>query len=473
LLVFGEDVKKVSAEEQRETGVMALVGGTIIDGNGGSPIADGVILIDGKRISAVGEASTQIPPHSKRISVAGKFIIPGFVSSLGTLVGDVYGVHTLVRFEDRYDKLALEAAQVALKHGITTVFDFYGPRDDLIKVRNSINEGKAIGSRIFLGGNWIGCDGPFSVDHGNWSGSLGGDIAQRIDRRWECNVGERLTSMSPAQVREEIRSYIDSGIDFLTVQINVHRYEARQFFQFSQRVLTAIVEEAHHAGLVVCGNCMYSEEGVWTAIDAGIDLPSLVGYLPKLLSAELIDVLAKRRISWPISPFRPAEWLVFRQRLQTDNEFARANESIEEAKPINEQSLLRAGVPVTLSMAIKVLSADTLSSPLIRSWGDRMAVGKSHFNDLLAARDIGMNPMDILQAATRNTARGFKVDMDLGTLERGKFADLLVLDRDPLEDTENYRGISVVIKDGKVIDRDALPTQRLLTAPLTSREDHV
>jgi imidazolonepropionase-like amidohydrolase len=82
-----------------------------------------------------------------------------------------------------------------------------------------------------------------------------------------------------------------------------------------------------------------------------------------------------------------------------------------------------------------------------------------------------MNPMATLMAATRNVARAFKVDKDLGTLEPGKFADLLILDKNPLEDAANYRSISLVMKEGHIVDRNALPTQRLLTVPLQSNCD--
>jgi imidazolonepropionase-like amidohydrolase len=95
----------------------------------------------------------------------------------------------------------------------------------------------------------------------------------------------------------------------------------------------------------------------------------------------------------------------------------------------------------------------------------RLSGMNSHFYWLLAMQDKGMKPMAALMAATRNIAKAYKVDKTLGTLERGKLADLLILDRNPLEDAENYRSIHLVMKEGKIIDRDALPTQRLLTGP--------
>ena len=73
--------------------------------------------------------------------------------------------------------------------------------------------------------------------------------------------------------------------------------------------------------------------------------------------------------------------------------------------------------------------------------------------------------MDAILAATRNVAAAYKKLDELGTLERGKLADLVVLDADPLADLANIRRISLVIKEGRIVDREALPSKRVLTAP--------
>ena len=71
--------------------------------------------------------------------------------------------------------------------------------------------------------------------------------------------------------------------------------------------------------------------------------------------------------------------------------------------------------------------------------------------------------MDALLSATRNVAQAYRKDADLGSLEAGKIADLLILDKNPLADPDNYRTIHTIIKSGKVVDREALPSQRILT----------
>ena len=74
-----------------------------------------------------------------------------------------------------------------------------------------------------------------------------------------------------------------------------------------------------------------------------------------------------------------------------------------------------------------------------------------------------MTPMQALMAATRSVAQAFKVDADLGTLERGKLADLVVWDENPLVSSRNYAAIHLVMKEGVVVDRNSLPRQRVWT----------
>ena len=78
-------------------------------------------------------------------------------------------------------------------------------------------------------------------------------------------------------------------------------------------------------------------------------------------------------------------------------------------------------------------------------------------------QENGIRPMDAILAATRNIAAAYHKLDDLGTIEKGKLADLVVLDADPLDDLNNIRKISMVMKDGQVVNRDSLPIKKLLT----------
>jgi imidazolonepropionase-like amidohydrolase len=114
-----------------------------------------------------------------------------------------------------------------------------------------------------------------------------------------------------------------------------------------------------------------------------------------------------------------------------------------------------------------LFSHNTMTSSSWGTWNppldNLMLLGEGHFHWLTAMQEKAMTPMAMLLAATRNVARAYQVDRDLGTLEPGKIADLLILDQDPLTSAQHYRSIRMIMKEGVIVDRDALPTTRLLT----------
>jgi len=453
---------------------LAIVGGTIIDGTGGKPIEAGVLVIEDKRIVAVGDHSLKIPAHARKITAAGKFIIPGLMDGGVFLVGDYEPADTLIRYEGRYDELAIEGVQLALKAGVTTVIGVWAPRDDAIKARDAINQGRVPGARILSSGNIVGYDGPLSNDF------LGDDAGQpiesfepavskrfmdRVNARFTQNVGSELSLLPLEEVRRRVHEYAHSGIDFMAVGINGHRSGAFQYSAFSPRVHQAIMEEAHRAGLVAVGFNTGTEEAIRLALDAGADVldcdVSLTGHAH---SAQMIALLAQRQIPCLISPYTDEAAAFYHAHYSGPGPIIQVVDSTQ----ANDRALIQAGAMTLMGTGSGLYSADTLAS--WQSRGIAMTDGQSlklfgdgHFWWLQAAQDRGMKPMAILQSATRNVARGFRVDQDLGTLEPGKLADLVILDRDPLQNAKNYRAIHLVMKEGRIIDRAALPTQKLLT----------
>jgi len=454
--------------------MLAIIGGTIIDGNGGAPIKDGMILIEGKRISIVADRSTEIPAGAKRIQAQGKFILPGLMYPKACVLNG--SVPDLIRFEGRYDEVFIEAAQLALKSGVTTVFDYAGPRDSLIKARNAINEGHSIGARIYLCGHWIGCGGLFSPDLLDHSGhdvgeqsfdsAIKHEVARvdpqfraRTNTLWQANVGEALISMPAEQVRNEVRQYVESGIDFVSYLVNCHRLPAYPYIAFSPRVQRVIVEEAHRVSLPVQGVFATTEEGVQMALDAGVDMvvPAPYGGVP--LSSQMLALIAQRGTFVNIEPQTAAE--VEWYRGQPPNAQYPGVLTYVETQEIDHPGMIRAGVPIVSAGWNTLLS--TRLRDLLRSATAAQPVaemGEGHINAMQALQDKGMTAMQALMAMTRNVAKAFNIDRDLGTLERGKLADMVILERNPLESPENFRAIHLVIKEGRVIDRDGLPQRR-------------
>ena len=121
--------------------VTAIVGATLIDGNGGAPLKDAIVVIDGTTIVAVGpRGRVTVPAGAREINASGKYLVPGLMdANVHLVLGS--SIEFIVRYEGRYEDLIEEAAQVALKNGLTTVFDSWGPLQPLINVRDRINRG--------------------------------------------------------------------------------------------------------------------------------------------------------------------------------------------------------------------------------------------------------------------------------------------------------------------------------------------
>jgi imidazolonepropionase-like amidohydrolase len=447
--------------QNTQDSMLAIVGGTIIDGTGAPPLPEGVLLIEGSRIVAVGNASNPIPGHARRISAAGQYVIPGLMDANVHLFFPVTP-DLLVRYEGMYEAVIAEAAEIALKNGVTTVFDTWGPREALTRVRDSINRGERPGSRIFFAGNIIGFNGPTSTDFFPIARSiLSKARADEIDARWEQGVGANLLYMTAEQVRARVRAYLESGTqDFLKYASSGHT--AMELIAFSEKVQRVIVEEGHRAGLTVQAHST-SPESLRLEIEAGADLlqhADVTGPVP--IPEELLALMVERQI--------PCASLFVTRRFLAWNEASGTEpiKTIHRVKDENDRRLIAAGANVLLTTDGGVYPADAIEMPLyapqVAAQDLPTALGESHFHWLTAAHELGMAPMDILKAATANLAKAYHVDRDLGTLEKGKIADLLILNRNPLENPSHYRSIRAVVKEGRMVEREALPTRPILTA---------
>ncbi|MGE0555142.1 MAG: amidohydrolase family protein [Gemmatimonadales bacterium] len=441
---------------------LAIVGGTIIDGTGAAPVANGVVVMSNGRISAVGPAaSVQVPAGATRIDARGKYVIPGLMDA-NLHLGLNIDLETLIRFEHRYDEIVLEAAQIALKTGQTTVFDTWGPRDALIAVRDRIDAGQAIGSRIFLAGNIIGFSGPLGPDFiGAAAAHVSKAFAKRINDTWEQGTGRELLWMSPDSVRARIRAYAKSGVDFLKYGASGH--VEMSLISFSERVQRAIVEEGHRAGMTVQTH-VTSLESLDMAIEAGVDIITHgdISGPAYPIPPETIRKLVDRGIAVSVLAITDQRLAA----LEKESPDGVLTPYLKIAKQ-NNRNMTAAGVRLMVStdagIANPILGAEsrTLAADTVDA---RVALGEGHFNALVALEQAGMKPMEILKSATSNVARAYRKDDLLGTLEAGKAADLVLLDANPFESARNYRRISAVIKDGKVVDRDALPTKPVISS---------
>jgi imidazolonepropionase-like amidohydrolase len=268
--------------------------------------------------------------------------------------------------------------------------------------------------------------------------------------------------MTPEEVRGRVRTYIETNRpDFVKYAASGHAATHFSYITFSQEVQRVIVAEAHRAGLTAQAHTT-SPESLRMEIEAGADLlqhPDLSGMAA--IPEETLALIAQRQI--------PCATLFCTRRYLAWNDahMSEPYRSFNQVKHQNHRRLVAAGARLLLTSDSGVCPACAAENPLLGSFvtadDSPLIMGDAHFRWLHAAEELGMPPMDALLAATRNVAAAYKVDKDLGTLEPGKVADLLILDSDPLASAANYRSIRLVIKDGVVVNRDALPQARHLS----------
>jgi imidazolonepropionase-like amidohydrolase len=443
-----------------------IVGASIIDGISDQIVAGHSIWIEGKRIKAIGaRAELGVPADTQIVDAAGKFVIPGLMNANVHLLCDVR-LENLVRHMECYEDLIAEAAQVALKNGVTTVFDTWGPRRFLIAVRDRIERGEIAGSRIFCAGNIIGFDGPFSHDFiAKTTEIASAALVEQINAIWAENVGRELMWLTPAGAAKEVRAYIARGIDFVKFASNEHfGTSAGAFLAFSPDVQAAIVAEAHDAGLTAQAHTT-SLEGLRIAIEAGCDLIQHANHTgPVAMTDSILKLFVTRKTGAVVFPFtqRALDWLAV-------HESGRGS-TMRRGADHNVRALIGAGARILLANDGAIFAPEAFSDPLFsKSWAGLpeedglIPLGTGHFTWLKAMEEKGMAPMDMLRAATRNVAVAYGKDGGLGALGPGKLADMLILDKNPLLAAENYRSIETIIKEGAVVDRHALPNKAILT----------
>jgi imidazolonepropionase-like amidohydrolase len=447
---------------------LLITGAIIMDGVSERPIVGKDIWIEGSRIKAIGRRGNST--DAQVIDASGKFVVPGLLDANVHLLLDMR-LENLVRYEHRYEDLIIEAAQVALKNGVTTVFDTWGPRRYLIAVRERIAAGEIAGSRIFCAGNIVGLDGPCSADFLAKSAEIASSVlVERINSTWAESVGPELTWMTPEQVAERIRAYATTGIDFVKYAGSEHRVPTgpSAFLAFSPRCQKAIVEEAHRAGLTAQAHTQ-SVEALHVAIEAGCEIIqhcNITGSVP--IPQETLALLVERKTASTVFPITRRRYAWFKERgdIVTSRLFTSA--SVE----TNVRNLIQSGATLLMATDAGILAAETSTDPALGAVysGEEnlFELGQGHFHWLKAMEEHGLAPMAMLKAATRNIAVAYGKDKDLGTLEPGKIADMLILDQDPLRSADNYRSIRTVIKEGSVIDRASLPLEPLLTKPVES-----
>ena len=463
---------------------IAIVGATIIDGNGGPPLTDGTLVTGGDRIAAVGpRASVQVPEGATVIDGAGRYVTPGFIDTNVHL--SLYSGHeTLVRYEDRNAALTLEAAQMQLKHGFTTVRDSYGSLLPLMEIRDAIARGDTIGPRMLVAGNIVGWGGPYTVSFSLIRPQGLTLFQEQFNDFITQGSGEEWMEMEPEDLRVAVNRYLDLGPDFLKYGGTGH-FSNPVMIGFSPAAQRVLVEETRKRGLIAETHST-SPEGLRMSVEAGLDPIQH----PEVLTAEMSDALVKEiadrgivcsMLTNTITGKVWQEHVEAREKalagdggedenrreglaktsVELRAERRAAGESME-IRRRNAEKLIAAG-------CVSTIGTDNYLGAAPEFRREKKAENQSFgIGSVIATEglvELGMTPMEAITSVTRNGAIASGMLDELGTLEAGKYADVLVLDADPLADIGNIRALGVVIRDGKIVDLDALPYERIFSSP--------
>jgi imidazolonepropionase-like amidohydrolase len=418
MAVLGGTAQKFSAHTR---GLVAITGATVIDGTESHPIRDAIIVIDGGRIRAVGTRNqVTLPAGARIIDASGKFVLPG-----------LWDMHA--HFEQ------VEWGPIYLAAGVTTVRDVGNELEFVTAVRSAIDTRRGIGPRMLLAG----------IVDGNSPSAIG-----------------IIRAETPEQAREVVLRYRPAGFEQIKIYTSV-----------KLDMLRVIAAEAHAEGMTVTGHIPRGLT-VAQALEAGQDQINHVDSLRRMLMPSETSPL-------PLDTFPPpldAESETFRQaitRLKQHNtvidptlalfEFIyrareipaeRVEPAVERVAPELVQALRSGGVPPAVAAQrrawfeqyVSLVEALHRAGLRIVAGTDQVVPGHSLHREIELYVRAGFTPLAAIQAATIVPARVMGLSSEVGTLEAGKRADLIIVDGNPLQDIRHTRNIHVVMANGRVFE---------------------
>ena len=392
-----------------------LANATVIDATGAPPIEDAAVVIEGNRITAIHTPSASAPDpgdDARVVDLGGGYVLPGLWnnhSHLGDLLPDPKGLlpdEPLPRAMIRAGRNAIDA----LKAGFTTL-RITGDRDFIdVAWKEAFDSGAFVGPRIVAGGPPLSTDG---------------------DTDWLVRTGK-----GPEAIRAIVADNIAKGVQLIKFLGD----------RMPPEELIAGIEEAHRHGVPVTVHA--DNEATRIAVMAGAESIEHGNDL----TDDTIRMMAEAGtfLDPTIQCNLSAEFIAERERL------------IEEAGYIDPPDVVEGRVRVSraderspeyANYARDVINKAYAAGIRLTTGSDSNPISEIGILEIEQFVFHGIPPMAAIQAATRNSAEMMGVLDDLGTVEVGKLADLIVLQKNPLEHISHLRSLSMVIKDGKIVNR--------------------
>lgn len=419
-------------ESLRPEQPVAFVGGMLLDGYEAEPIHHATVLVEGNRIVAVGERDTvDVPANAVIIDVAGKTLLPGLIDAhvhvdlIGH--GDYDRYYAFLRGTERLHEVMPIAAKQMLRAGVTSAIDLGTPLE-ILEFRERVRRGEVPGPRLTVSGPWI-------------------------TRVYLAGVpdGYQLLIDSPREAAARARELLDAGVDVIKTWVGLTEADYR-----------AVVNEAHARGAKVHAH-LYNPDAIRAALAAGVDVLQHVGsarnppYDDELVSriaharVPIVQTISHRiwvypatvgfpeRLSDPIhAKDMPAD--IYREVRASFDSFHRLSyfhDIGDEAR--NAQRSAGQFIEAGAYMGVGTDAASPLNFHNEAMWFEMRALVES-----------GMTPIQVISAATKTNAEILGQFEDLGTVEPGKLADLIVVDGNPLYDIDALSRVDIVMKDGGI-----------------------
>lgn len=444
-----------SAQETNQA--LAIRGATLIDGTGKPPLEDVTILIDAGRIQAV-DPHAKVPDRARIIDATGKFVIPGLIDTR-VEIGPSPG-NRVDRAEVRIDQ-RLQSLRALLAAGVTTTRLYQGDFDEQKLYLRWWEEELLISPRLVLAGP------TFTAPRGHPTEQyvIAATNVRRQETREVANVDD---------ARDKARELAHTGLQVFEAVYD-RGSDQEPYPRLEKNALESVIGEAHgHERRIFC-DVGRSEEAA-TAVALGVD--AIEEVWEEALSENVLAEMARKQVFFIPVLSEQGDLLSFLDE--------RAMKAYL-AEPIAQRTLTTtmkrslASSGGRLGSVREGLSNDSGLRQLLKEQQDRafanvrrasamgvpIAVGTGSgsllvFPGAAVHRELellvraGLSPLDAIVAATRNSAQSLGKGSDLGTVEVGKTADLVILSADPLADIRNTQKIDSVIQNGKLFQASDL-----------------
>jgi imidazolonepropionase-like amidohydrolase len=415
----------IRPESPEGKGVVVLRAARLIDGTGGPAIKNAVIVVNDNKIAAIGESgSVSIPANAKVIDLGDVTLLPGFIDAhthlIGRVLGDPEGEMSIVKDYESFGAiLGVIHARDTLMAGFTSVRNVGATgRFDDMALRKAINEGWTPGPRIETAGHALGITGGHCDANGFRPGLLDPSIADGV-------------ANGPEQIRAAVRYQIKYGADVIKTCATggvLSEGDAVGATQYSFEELKALVDEANKLDRKVAAHA-HGTEGIKLAVRAGVSSIEHGSFLDEEGAR-----MMKERGTFLVPTLS-------------------AGEAVERAAKNGVLKGLRAEKALAAATAIRHAIKLAVANKVQIALGTDAGVvphGTNAHEFVLMVEWGGMSNMDSIVAGTLNAAKLLGWDKNLGSLTSGKWADIVAVAGDPLEDIHDMQRVVFVMKNGVI-----------------------